>query len=105
MTAAFELVVDALYAANQTALTDLTLDNISAVYSSGWLARKLKISVRELLLLKRLTGLDPFATPDATNPAILRIIELVHALQASSLKSAEGTLPDLESGLEWKVSA
>src|SRR5262249_482950 len=54
----------------------------------GWLARKLKISVRELLLLIRLTGLDPFAAPDPTNSAILRLILLVQAFRNRSLKSA-----------------
>ena len=31
--------------------TPLTMDNISAVFRRGWLARKLKLSVREFLLL------------------------------------------------------
>src|SRR5262249_22651389 len=51
-------------------------------------ARKLKISVRELLLLIQLTGLDPFAVPDPTNPAILQMISLVQAMKDRSLKSA-----------------
>lgn len=68
--------------------TLLTIDNISAIYRRGWLARKLKLSVREFLLLTQLTGLDPFAAPDPTNPAILRLIALVQALKARSLKSA-----------------
>ncbi|HEX8088032.1 MAG TPA: neuraminidase-like domain-containing protein [Blastocatellia bacterium] len=88
VTADFKAAVDALYTANQAALTPLTLDTISAVYRRGWLARKLKLSVREFLLLTKLTGLDPFALPDPTNPAILQIIDLAHALKARSLKSA-----------------
>ncbi|HEX8138508.1 MAG TPA: neuraminidase-like domain-containing protein [Pyrinomonadaceae bacterium] len=88
VSAAFQAAVDALYAANQAALTTLTLDNISAIYRRGWLARKMKLSVREFLLLTQLTGLDPFAAPDPTNPAILRIIELAQALKSMSLKSA-----------------
>jgi len=63
-------------------------NNISAIYRPGWLARKLKISVREFLLLTQLTGLDPFAAPDPTNPAVLRIIELVQTLKAGSLKTS-----------------
>ena len=59
--------------------TALTLANVSAIYRRGWLARVLKVSVRELLLLARLTGLDPFAAPDPTRPAILRLIALVQA--------------------------
>src|SRR5207249_2830650 len=40
------------------------------------------------LLLIQLTGLDPFAAPDPTNPAILRFISLVQSLKHRSLKSA-----------------
>lgn len=88
MSAAFQAAVDALFAANQAALTPLTMENLSAVYRRGWLARKLKVSVRELLLLTRLTGLDPFALPDPADPAVLRLVELVQAMKARSLKSA-----------------
>ena len=88
VSVAFQNAVDALYAANQATLAPLTLDNISAVYRHGWLARKLKLSAREFLLLKHLTGLDPFATQDPTNPAILRIIELVHDLKERAFKTA-----------------
>ncbi len=68
--------------------TPLTIPNVSAVFRRGWLARKLKFSVRELLLLTSLTSLDPFATPDPTDPAILRLISLVQAMKDRSLKSA-----------------
>lgn len=68
--------------------TPLTIPNITAIFRRGWLARKLKLSVRELLLLTSLTGLDPFVAPDVTNPAILQIILLVQALKDRSLKSA-----------------
>lgn len=85
---AFQNAVDALFAANQATLAPLTLDNISAVYRRGWLARKLKLSAREFLLLAQLTGLDPFATPDPTNPDILQVIDLVKDLKARSFKTA-----------------
>lgn len=68
--------------------TRLTISNISPIFRRGWLARKLKISMRELLLLTQLTGLDPFAAPDPTDPAMLRLIALVQALKDRSLKSA-----------------
>jgi hypothetical protein len=71
--------------------TPLTLPNISAVYRRGWLAHKLRLSVRELLLLTALTGLDPFAAPDlptAADSAILRLIALVQSMKGRSLKSA-----------------
>lgn len=66
----------------------LTLRNISAIYRRGWLARSLKLSVRELMLLISLTGLDPFAAPDLTDPAILRLISLVQTMKDRPLKSA-----------------
>jgi len=81
----FERIVTALaFDAN----TLLDIDHVSAIYRRGWLARKLKLSVRELLLLIQLTGLDPFAAPDPAQPAILQLITLVQALKARSLKSA-----------------
>ena len=67
--------------------TPLTIPYISAIYRRGWLARKTRLSVRELLALIQLTGLDPFAIPDPTNPAIVRLIELVQAMNDRSLKS------------------
>jgi hypothetical protein len=88
VSAQFRAAVDALYAANQAALTGLTLDNLSAVFRRGWLARKLKISVRELLLLTGLTNLDPFSEPDPTAPALLKLTELIGALKGRALKSA-----------------
>lgn len=92
LRAAFGLTSDEfsqiLIALGFTASVDppLTLDNISAIYRRGWLARKLKISVKELLLLIEQTGLDPFAPPDSTNPAIMRTIGLVESLKARSIK-------------------
>ncbi|MFM9951807.1 MAG: neuraminidase-like domain-containing protein [Saprospiraceae bacterium] len=67
--------------------TELTIPNISAIYRHGWLARKMKISIRELLLLIRCTRLDPFAAPDPTKPAILRLINMVQALKDGPLKT------------------
>lgn len=68
---------------------ELTLDNISAIFRRGWLARKLKLSVREFLLLTQFTGIDPFAAPDPPNPHVWRLIELVRRLRAVSLKPAQ----------------
>ncbi|HWS86526.1 MAG TPA: neuraminidase-like domain-containing protein [Pyrinomonadaceae bacterium] len=76
----------------------LSLENLSAVYRRGWLARKLRVSVRELLALTSLTGLDPFAPPDIAaqpappapavlpEPPILQLISLVRSLRERSLK-------------------
>jgi hypothetical protein len=67
----------------------LTLKNISAVFRWGWLARKLKLSVREFLLLTKVTGIDPFVAPDAPNSPILQAIDLVDRLRAAALPSEQ----------------
>ena len=87
VSAAFQAAVDALYLADQADLKPLTLTNISAIFRRGWLARKLKLSVRELLLLRQLTGLDPFDSSDPTSPAMLRLINLVQLMKDRSFKS------------------
>ena len=89
VTDLFKAAVDSLYVANQTTLTSLTLNNISSIFRHGWLARKLKLSVREFLLLKQFTGFDPFVAPDPANPPIARFIELVHHLRQVSLKPVQ----------------
>jgi Neuraminidase-like domain/Salmonella virulence plasmid 28.1kDa A protein len=71
-----------------SASTKLTVTNISAIYRRGWLARKLRLSVRELLLLSSLTGVDPFAAPDPPQPAVMRFLLLIEQMKARSLKSA-----------------
>jgi len=76
ITAALKLTGDTL----------LTVDTISAIFRRGWLARKLKLSVREFLLLMEMAGVDPFAPPDPAHPPILRFIDLVSRLRAASLK-------------------
>lgn len=69
--------------------TPLTLETISAVFRRGWLARKLRLSVREFLLLTRLTALDPFTAPDPPKPAIVELIRLVRAIRSAGLKPAQ----------------
>lgn len=82
----FSLIVAALgFDAN----TALTLDNISAIYRRGWLARELRLSVREFLLLTRFTGLDPLAPPDPPNPPVVRLLDMVEALRAAALAPAQ----------------
>jgi ABC toxin N-terminal region/Neuraminidase-like domain len=69
--------------------TTLTLDNISAIFRRAWLARKLKLSVREFLLLVKYTGYDPFGVPTAVSPAILRFIEFITRLRSLRIKPVE----------------
>jgi Neuraminidase-like domain/Salmonella virulence plasmid 28.1kDa A protein len=81
----------------------LTLERLSAIFQRGWLAHKLKLSVREFLLLTQFTGFDPFAAPDPFipptqgsieppdpfNPPILGLIEILQQLRALSLKPSQ----------------
>jgi ABC toxin-like protein/neuraminidase-like protein len=69
-------------------ITPLTIPKLSAIFRQAYLARKLKISVRELLLLTSLSGIDPFAPPDPTDPAILQLIALLQSLKERSLKTS-----------------
>jgi hypothetical protein len=78
-------IVDAL---GYNADMPLTIPNISAIFRHAYLARRLKISVRELLLLTSLTGMDPFAAPDPTDPVILQLITLLQSLKERSLKTS-----------------
>jgi Neuraminidase-like domain/Salmonella virulence plasmid 28.1kDa A protein/Putative peptidoglycan binding domain len=68
------------------AQTPLSLTTISAVFRRGWLARKLKISVRELLALIETTGFDPFSAPDPPSPGLVRLVDLLTRLRAVGLK-------------------
>ena len=69
--------------------TPLTLNNISGVFRRGWLARKLRLSVREFLLLTKLTGYEPFGVPDPVHPAILRLIEFMDRLRSLDVKPVQ----------------
>ncbi len=79
----FTLLITAL---SFDATTPLTLATISAVYRRGWLARKLRLSVHELLLLIQFSNFDPFAAPDPANPPMIRFIQIMVALRSASLK-------------------
>jgi Neuraminidase-like domain/Salmonella virulence plasmid 28.1kDa A protein len=68
--------------------TPLDIQHVSAVYRRGWLARRLSISVQELLLLIDLTRLHPFAAPDPTAPAVLELADLVNKMKARGMRSS-----------------
>jgi hypothetical protein len=76
-------------AAGYDANTPLNVAIVSALFRRAWLARKLKISVREMLLLTAQSGIDPFAAWDPVRPPILRFLELVKSLQTAGLKPAQ----------------
>jgi Neuraminidase-like domain/Salmonella virulence plasmid 28.1kDa A protein len=78
---------DSIIASLPATATGLTIANLSSILRRAWLARALKISVRELLMLVGLTGLNPFADPDLTNAAVLRLAEVILALKQRSIKT------------------
>jgi hypothetical protein len=86
--------------------TPLTLENVSAIYRRGWLARALRISVVEFLALVHSTRIDPFEPLDFENPTpgnkegdrpiaprrpppMVRFIRLVQALRDASVKPTQ----------------
>jgi len=93
LRAAFQLTDDELSLITEElsydANTRFTMINISPIFRRSWLARKLKLSVREFLLMTRFTGIDSFASPDAPNPPILCLIEMLNRLRAVSVTPAQ----------------
>jgi peptidoglycan hydrolase-like protein with peptidoglycan-binding domain len=75
---------------------DLSLANVSLLYRYGLLAKALKLSVRELIALKHLSGLDPFKSlhPDPVAmleedypfAQTLRFVEIAGYVKESGLK-------------------
>ena len=74
--------------------TPLTLANVSTLFRYGWLAHTLGLSVREFLLLREWTGLDPFSsidpgTPPPAEPPVIRFIRLLGAFATAGLTTAQ----------------
>ncbi|HVZ38032.1 MAG TPA: neuraminidase-like domain-containing protein [Candidatus Kapabacteria bacterium] len=92
LRAAFNITADEydriVTALGYNANTVLNIANISALFRRAYLARALRISVQELLLMIGLTGLDPFAAPDPTAPATLLLASLLQDMRDMGLKSA-----------------
>jgi len=94
----FDLIIQELGFDNDT---DLNLANVSSIFRHGYLARKLRLSVREFLALKGMTALDPFLPLDvsqppdpalpigAVRPPAIRFIELVQQVKGSPLKVSQ----------------
>ena len=94
----FDLILQALAFDDDTILN---LSNISAIFRHGYLARKMRLSVRELLVLKVLSGLEPFLPldltlpPDPTQPLgsvrpdAIRFIEVAQQVKDSPLKVSQ----------------
>jgi hypothetical protein len=78
--------------------TTLTLEAVSAVFSFGWLARAIGMSVPEFILLRKFSGLDPFDAgklfdpanvPAGVEPPVIRFIQLQQAIVASGLQAVQ----------------
>jgi hypothetical protein len=75
---------------------ELSLANVSLLYRYGLLAKALKLTPRELIALKQLTGLAPFMSLRADSPTTvdedaafsqtLRFVDIVAEVKASGLK-------------------
>ncbi len=93
----FELIANAM---GIHAASGLDVQTVSAVYRRAFLARALRISIRELLALMDVSGLDPFAPLDlspasgpasafgAVRPPTIRFLELVAEVRESPLSIA-----------------
>src|ERR1019366_9206333 len=96
----FTVITDAL---GYGATTPMTLDNVSAIYRRGWLARTLRTTAVGLLALIQCTGIDPSArlalevppagaTPSTTPrrpPPMIQFIRLLQALRDANVKPGQ----------------
>ncbi|MFJ6604901.1 neuraminidase-like domain-containing protein [Streptomyces lydicus] len=89
LRAATGLTADELSLVLGTLTGGLTRENVSAVYRHSWFARRLEISVAELLALIRHTGLDPFAAPDPPSPPMIALLDLLDALRGAGLTPSQ----------------
>ena len=69
--------------------TPLGIEQVSAVFRRGWLARRLRISVVELLALLQTTAIDPFAQPDPPAPGLETLLDLLELFRAVGLKPSD----------------
>jgi hypothetical protein len=81
----FELLRSAL---GFDASTPLQIDEVSAIYRRALLARRLRMSVSELLALLHATGIDPFAAPDPPTPGVVSLLDLLGRMRAAGLPPA-----------------
>ncbi|MGB5927888.1 MAG: neuraminidase-like domain-containing protein, partial [Cyclobacteriaceae bacterium] len=64
----------------------LSLPILSDIYRYNLLARELKMSIEEVLILQDLAQIDPFASLTAVNPPIVRFIEMARHLKDQKVK-------------------
>ncbi|MEB3281214.1 MAG: Tc toxin subunit A [Lyngbya sp.] len=69
--------------------TNITLENLSAIFRHAYLAKKLKLSVWEFLSLQTMSGINPFQPMQPIQPAILTFISLAQQIQRSPFKISQ----------------
>lgn len=102
LLAALNLTAEELQqVAGNTKLSDieLSLENISLFYRHAFLARSLRISIKELSFLIRLSGADPFLAPSDKLP----FINLVQRIKETGFKPSQ--LAYLLLGEDWSGEA
>ncbi|MGD2087631.1 MAG: neuraminidase-like domain-containing protein [Candidatus Aminicenantes bacterium] len=61
-------------------------EQISKIYGYSFLSKSLKLSIQEIILLKTVSGLDPFHELEDVHPHMLQFIELVQLIKQSGFK-------------------
>jgi hypothetical protein len=79
----FELILDA---AGFDENTGLTLENVSEVFRWAFLARRLKLNLRELIALAHMTGIEPFGEPVSPQPPLVRLLAVVDRLRDAGVR-------------------
>ena len=64
----------------------LSLENVSRIYRYSFLAKALKLSIQEFIVLKTMSGMDPFNELEDVHPSTLKFIELVLLVKQSGFK-------------------
>lgn len=79
-------LVDELAGVDEVEKVPLTLPVVSDIYRYNLLARELKMSLEEVLILQDLSQIDPFAELTAVKPPIVRFIETAKLLKDQKVK-------------------
>lgn len=69
--------------------TKLTLDNVTHIFRYSWLAKKLQYRVQELMMLVKMTGIDPFETFDPIHPPLEQFLAFTSKLASVGMKPAD----------------
>lgn len=78
--------VDKMAGVNEVGKVPLTLPVLSTIYRYNLLARALKLSIEEVLILQDLSLIDPFANLTPEQPPIVRFIETSRRFKDQKIK-------------------